>query len=102
MDTETEITYETVAEAHGLPADVFTLYCENQHIDAEDCEDAVSAYADDYVGYFDTIDDFAMSMYEECIDELPSAIFNAINWELVWGMTLSHDYYDLDGHIFRN
>lgn len=104
METQEIMSYGSVAIENGLNEDAFSAFCENQHVAPEDCEGMVSEYREAYVGEFYDEGDFA---YEHCrelydLSAIPAAIYSAIDWDNVWESSLRHDFYEIDGFIFRN
>lgn len=66
-----------------------------------DTEEAMEAYAGSYA----TSAEFAQTMSEELgyiPNDLPSWIAYHIDWKSVWDCELRHDYFESDGHYFRN
>ena len=64
-------------------------------------EEAMEAY----VGSYTIGAEFAQTMSEELgyiPEELPSWIAYHIDWQAVWDAELRHDYFESDGHYFRN
>ncbi len=96
--------FEEVAERNGIDADAFEAFCDNQHIDAEDCEDAVSDFRDAYIGEYSCHSDFAQDYHYENgdLDRIPANLDRYIDWDEVWECELRHDFYEIDGHYFRN
>ncbi len=104
METKEITSYESVATENDLNEDAFAAFCENQHVAPENCEGMVSEYREAFVGEFFDVTDFAE---EYCAEEydlsaIPSIMRSAIDWENVWESTLRHDFYEIDGFIFKN
>lgn len=102
MSTETTDRIAEIAEEYGLNEEAFVGFCDNQHITADEAEDAVSDFEDAYVGEFSNEAEFAENYADEMGDHIPDYIRGAVDWSDVWEMTLRHDYYEVNGHYFRN
>lgn len=98
--SESGMDFEALYEYLGILNDchnpeALALYVDAGY-DAEDFEDA-------YQGEFNSDEDFAQNMAEECgyMDKAPpSWPFNCIDWE--WAAReLMHDYFEVSGHYFR-
>lgn len=64
-------------------------------------EEAMEAYA----GSYTTSAEFAQTMSEELgyiPNDLQSWIAYHIDWQSVWDCELRHDYFESNGHYFRN
>lgn len=96
--------FEEVAKRNGINADAFELFCDNQHIKADDCEDAVKDFHDAYVGDFATHADFALDYHYENgnLDQIPDNLDTFIDWDEVWHGDLRHEFYEIGGYYFRN
>ena len=104
MTTETADRFAEVAEEYGLNEEAFIGFCDNQHITADEAEDAVSDFEDAYVGEFSDEAEFAQNYADEQgdLNSIPDYILGSIDWQEVWDGTLRHDYYEVNGHYFRN
>ena len=104
METKEVTSYESVATSNDLEEEAFTKFCKNQHVSSENCEDMVTAFHEAYVGYYFGEDDFAKEYFLENydIDGIPSVIFDSVDWNNVWESELRHDFYYIDGYVFRN
>lgn len=102
MDTETTDRIAEIAEEHGLDEEAFVGFCDNQHITADEAEDAVSNFEDAYIGEFSNEQEFAENYADELGDVIPDYIRSAVDWQEVWDGTLRHDFYEVNGHYFRN
>jgi antirestriction protein len=91
-----------IAEDRGLEVSAFILYCDNQHIDAEDAEDAVDAFQNDFIGDFESDAKFAEYHADEEGLDIPDLVRPHIDWADVFHCELRHDYYELNGYYFRN
>lgn len=83
----------------GLCRQIVMAYAEST--DNFDPEEAMEAYA----GSYTTGAEFAQSLCEE-VDyipkDLPSWIALHIDWQAVWDAELHYDYFESNGHYFRN
>ena len=104
METQEIMSYESVASEYCLHEEAFTLFCENQHVSPENCKDMVNSFIEALVGDYFNKADFAMEYYFETIDltGIPEVIVDAIDWDYVWETELRHDFYEIDGFIFKN
>jgi len=103
METTTN-RYEEIAEEKDLNADAFEAFCDNQHISEDDAEDAVSDFEDAYIGEFSNEAEFAENYADEQgdLNSIPNYVLGSIDWQEVWDGTLRHDFYEVNGHYFRN
>jgi antirestriction protein len=87
-------------EATHLDAEVIEAYLDNMGayggVDISDIEDA-------YYGEYDTFEDFVYQFVEDtCILEgMDDSVRGYFDYEK-YGRDLSHDYFESNGHIFRN
>ena len=102
MSTETTDRFEEVAEEYNLDAVAFAGFCDNQHITADEAEDAVKDFEEAYVGEFDSEEEFAEHYADEQGLEIDPLVRSHVDWSNVWHCELRHDYYEVDGHFFRN
>ena len=97
-----ERDWDTIQEylaLSGLDRQIVMAYAEAT--DNFDPEEAMEAYA----GSYTTGAEFAQTMREELgyiPEALPSWIAYHINWQDVWDAELHYDYFESDGHYFRN
>lgn len=92
-------TIQEYLELSGLDRQIVMAYAEAT--DNFDPEEAMEAYA----GSYTTGAEFAQTMSEELgyiPEDLPSWIAYHINWQDVWDAELHYDYFESDGHYFRN
>lgn len=96
--------FEEVAERHGIDAEAFEAFCDNQHIKADDCEDAVRDFEEAFVGEFSCHSDFALDYHYENgdLDRIPGNLDAYIDWDDVWHGELRHEFYEIGGYYFRN
>lgn len=83
----------------GLDRQIVMAYAEST--DNFDPEEAMEAYA----GSYTTGAEFAQTMSEELgyiPNDLPSWIAYHIDWQGVWDCELYYDYFESNGHYFRN
>lgn len=83
----------------GLCRQIVMAYAEST--DNFDPEEAMEAYA----GSYTTGAEFAQSLCEEVgyiPKDLPSWIALHIDWQAVWDAELHYDYFESNGHYFRN
>lgn len=86
-------------ELSGLDRQIVMAYAEAT--DNFDPEEAMEAYA----GSYTTGAEFAQTMSEELgyiPNDLPSWIATHIDWQAVWDCELHYDYFESNGHYFRN
>ena len=89
---------EEMSKENSLEPEVNQAYIDNVGAEYAKAEDAEEAYAGD----FDSDKDFAMDMAEQIGFENPSNWpYNCIDWEFA-GKELMYDYFEVDGHYFRN
>ena len=96
--------FEEVARRADIDPEAFQYFCENQHIDADECEDAVRDFMAAYIGEFSNDEDFARNYYDESgdLDRIPDALLSNIDWQGVWDGELRHEFYELNRYYFRN
>lgn len=82
--------------------DCFVEYCENNNrFNDDDVCDMVDNFEDDFIGYYDSEEDFAQQMAEEC-GEVPDHLFNYIDWEsYARDMFMGGGYDYIGGAVFR-
>ena len=97
-----EANWDTIQEYLGLSGlyqQIVMAYLGST--DNFDPEEAMEAYA----GSYTTGAEFAQTLCEEvgCIPkDLPSWIALHIDWQAVWDAELHYDYFESNGHYFRN
>lgn len=119
VDTDLKFVHSYIGECSGQD-DIQRLYdffeeCEESHLDM----DIITAYCDAfgykfnevkisyieeaYSGSFDSDEDFAEDMAEQCgdLDKHPHWPYTYIDWERA-ARELMYDYVEQDGHYFRN
>jgi antirestriction protein len=99
---ETTTRYEEIAEENDLDAVAFEAFCDNQHISEDDAEDAVDDFRDAYIGEFPSEEAFAEWFAEDDGLDIPSLVRAHIDWSDVFHCELRHDFYEVNGHYFRN
>jgi antirestriction protein len=99
---ETTTRYEEIAEEYDLDAVAFEGFCDNQHISEDDAEDAVDDFRDAYIGEFPSEEAFAEWFAEDDGLDIPSLVRAHIDWSDVFHCELRHDFYEVNGHYFRN
>jgi antirestriction protein len=99
---ETTTRYEEIAEENDLDAFAFEAFCDNQHISEDDAEDAVDDFRDAYIGEFPSEEAFAEWFAEDDGLDIPSLVRAHIDWSDVFHCELRHDFYEVNGHYFRN
>ena len=68
--------------------------------------DSVDTFRDAYYGCYPNVktfaEDFVNEVYSHVINELPSWLQYAIDYELIWYQTLRHDFFEVefDGEIY--
>lgn len=100
LDIETN--WDTIQEylgLSGLDRQIVMSYLDST--DNFDPEEAMEAYA----GSYTTGAEFAQTLCEEVgyiPKDLPSWIALHIDWQAVWDAELHYDYFESNGHYFRN
>lgn len=100
LDIETN--WDTIQEylgLSGLDRQIVMVYLDST--DNFDPEEAMEAYA----GSYTTGAEFAQTLCEEVgyiPKDLPSWIALHIDWQAVWDAELHYDYFESNGHYFRN
>ena len=69
--------------------------------------ESLEQFEDSYQGQYTSGAEFAEQIADECgylgSDQgVPDFILNHIDWESVWSCELRFDYFEVDGHYFRN
>ncbi len=101
METTTS-RYEEIAEEKDLDVDAFEGFCDNQHITEDEAEDAVEDFRDAYIGKFGSVEEFAEEWVNHERLRIPHIILGHIDWQGLWNCELRHDFYEIEGHFFRN
>jgi hypothetical protein len=65
METSTLDRLEEIAEENDLDPVAFVGFCDNQHITADEAEDAINDFRDAYIGEFGSEEEFAEHWAEE-------------------------------------
>lgn len=76
--------------------DVMLAYYEGASV--FDWSEASDAYEGEYLNGAE----FAEEAEADTLDDLPDYLKYHIDWQAVWDAELSHDYFEQDGHYFRN
>ena len=69
--------------------------------------ETLEQFEDSYQGQYRSGAEFAENLCDECgylgsNQGTPDFILNHIDWETVWSNELRFDYFEVDGHFFRN
>ena len=69
--------------------------------------ESLEQFEDSYQGQYESGAEFAEQIADECgylgsNQGVPDFILNHIDWESVWSCELRFDYFEVDGHYFRN
>ena len=69
--------------------------------------ESLEQFEDSYQGQYKSGAEFAEQITDECgylesNQGVPDFILNHIDWESVWSCELRFDYFEVDGHYFRN
>lgn len=95
-------TFEALKEYAALSDDEREIMLAYYEVtDAFDFEETQEAYA----GYYRSGAEFAQELCEEVgyiPKDLPAWIASHIDWQAVWDAELHYDYFEQDGHYFRN
>ena len=68
--------------------------------------DSVNDFEDAYFGCYPDVqtfvEDFVNDCYSDCINNLPTWLQTAIDYELVWYQSLRHDFFEVsfDGEVY--
>ena len=84
MDDEDAQQFASDLEEHGIETE-------------SDFEDAYFGY---YSSYYSE-KEFAEDFYRDMIDNT-NPLYNHIDWQSVWDCNLRYDFFEIDGHFFRN
>lgn len=99
---------EAIAEENDIyssEADAFVAFCWNQHITSDEVDsDTISEFRNSYIGEYVNESDFAeeRALEEGLEHNVPDMLWRNIDWQGVWDTDLRHDFYEIDGHYFRN
>jgi hypothetical protein len=106
METYTfsDFAYDFAVD-NDLDYEAFYAYCCHHNL----CHHEINDYKDDYIrwfrdeyeGEFSTPAEFAKDWAEGKYPNIPLAIRDSVDWGKVWD-TIKDDYYELNGHYFRN
>ena len=68
--------------------------------------ESLEQFEDSYQGQYESGAEFAEQIADECgylgSNHVPDFILNHIDWESVWSCELRFDYFEVNGHYFRN
>ena len=69
--------------------------------------ESLEQFEESYQGQYTSGAEFAEQIADESfylgsLQEVPDFILNHIDWESVWSCELHHDFFEVDGHYFRN
>lgn len=99
-DETTDDLFDEVATAEGIDPDVLRAYC--VHLDEEPTRQVARECAEVYEGEFSTDDEFAEWLFDSLGEDIPGMVRAHIDWGSVWHCELRHDYFEVEGHYFRN
>lgn len=95
---------EEKIEEHG-DAEALRVFIEHMGFGPDfDFDEVVSQFEDAYRGDWSSVEEFAEEMAEEQGDlaEVPDHLASCIDWESYWNSWLRFDYWEQDGHFFRD
>lgn len=82
--------------------DAFLSYIEYNSLKDLSVSEMIDRFNDDFVGCYDSEEDFAIQFAEEC-DEIPDRLYNYIDWSAyARDLFLGGGYYFLDSMVFRS
>jgi len=102
MEAEIIQLLEDLADSKGIDPVAFVAFCENQHYTEEDADEAIKGFEDAYIGEYGSAEEFAEEWADNEGLRIPDLIVGHIDWQGVWDSELRHDFYELEGHYFRN
>jgi antirestriction protein len=87
-------------ESTHLDIEVVEAYCSNFYYPS-DCE--IDKIEESYAGQFDSDEDFASDMLEQCgdLDSMPEQLRCYFDYS-AYARDLMYDYFEVDGYYFRN
>ena len=80
--------------------DVMLAYYEGASV--FDWSEASDAYAGEYLNGAEFAEEFCEEAEADTLGDLPDYLKHHIDWQAVWDYELRHDYFEQDGHYFRN
>lgn len=75
------------------------------YYEATDCFDwseAQDTYVGEYLNGAEFAEEFCEEAESDTLGRLPDYLKFHIDWQAVWDGELRHDYFEQDGHYFRN
>lgn len=93
--------YFARAQQCGYDAEVIEAFAACGNYSPNDVDEFFEALEESYAGEYESDEDFAQEMAEQCGFDQPSAWpYYCIDWESA-ARDLMHDYYSHNGHYFR-
>ena len=103
-------TYDEIEEAFDngdldttYPPSVYEAYCDYMEIDIADLlgdpREAVSNIEDNYIGHYDSHQDFFIDGLD--IDIQTTFPYLVIDWDQSWESNYRHEFFASNGHYFR-
>lgn len=65
-------------------------------------EEAQEAYAGTFADGAEFAESLCEDVYYDALDAVPDFLRKHIDWQAVWDAELHYDYFEQDGHYFRN
>lgn len=98
-----ERDWDTIQEYLGLSEyDQQVVMAYAEVTDNFNPEEAMEAYVGAYPSSYDFAQSLCGDVYGEALRNLPAFLRDCIKWPDVWDCFLRHDYFESDGHYFRN
>ena len=93
-------------ELDGCHEQAFVAYLEwlgYDHTSVDtDWSDVISEFMDSYCGEYSSHEDFIHEYMDEVLSDLPDWLVGHIDYDSVWDCELRYDFFEENGHYFRN
>jgi hypothetical protein len=105
METRAEwLVEESILDSDHEQA--FVIFCDwlgyEYDDESTDWASVVSDFVDSFCGEYSSHEDFVMEYMCDMIDDIPDWVIGHIDWSSVWNCELRYDFYEENGHYFRN
>lgn len=102
VDEVEETTLDRIAEARGIDAELLQSLADHLGVDLDSAADY---HEENYNGHFRTGSAFAENLADDLgyLRDAPTTWpYNHIDWESAWNELEGSDYFEIDGHFYRN
>ena len=98
MNTDTETTYDSLAEAWGYDTAAVEAWCENNHLSPEEAEDYESEFTESYAGQM-TLREYVSDLVDNHVGD--DWIRMYINYDGLANDLRMEGYWEEGGYLFR-